>query len=265
MFQEGETVFLEDAEGRRHWLKVSFGMIKVQGLGAMDGSKLRGLGDGDRVTLVGREYTAFRPGAMDLMGSLERGAQIISPKDAATILMHCDVKSGDRVLEIGAGSGGLTTALLTAVGPEGHVHTMELKEENARRVQRNVSRTGLDSRWSYAIGDARSDGPGIDWQADALTMDMPDPWLALGNLGAHLRPGGRLCAYVPNMNQVESTVIALREAGYADVRALENIQRYLDVHPGGVRPSFDTLGHTGYLVFARRRAPSAGAEGDSAE
>ena len=40
----------------------------------------------------------------------------------------------------------------------------------------------------------------------------------------------------------------------ADVRALENIQRFLEVHPGGVRPSFDTLGHTGYLVFARKRA-----------
>ena len=257
MFAEGETVFLEDAEGKRHWLKVSFGMLKVQGLGAMDGSKLEGLDDGDRVTLVGREYTVFRPGAMDLIGSLERGAQIISPKDAATILMHCDVKSGDRVLEIGAGSGGLTTALLTAVGPTGHVHTMELKEENAKRTERNVARTGLDSRWSYSIGDAREADPGIDWQADALTMDMPDPWLALPNLDRHLRAGGRLCAYVPNMNQMESIVIALREAGYADVRALENIQRFMEVHPGGVRPSFDTLGHTAYLIFARKRAAPA--------
>lgn len=255
MFEEGETVFLEDGEGRRHWLRVSFGMVKVQGLGSLDGSKLRGLDDGDVLTVVGRPYTVFRPGMLDLMGSLERGAQIISPKDAATILMHCDVKAGDTVLEVGAGSGGLTTALLTAVGPTGRVHTMELKEENARRAGRNVARTGLDSRWSFTIGDARNDDPGVD-VADVLTMDMPDPWLALPNLGPRLRSGGRLCAYVPNMNQVESTVVALRGAGYADVRALENIQRFLDVHPGGVRPSFDTLGHTGYLVFARKRAPS---------
>ena len=88
-------------------------------------------------------------------------------------------------------------------------------------------------------------------------MDMPDPWLALPNLDRHLRAGGRLCAYVPNMNQMESIVIALREAGYADVRALENIQRFMEVHPGGVRPSFDTLGHTAYLIFARKRAAPA--------
>ncbi len=252
-FQENETVFLEDASGKRHWLKVSFGMTKVQGLGAVDGSKLKGLDDGDSVTIVGKEYTVFRPGATDLIGSLDRGAQIITPKDAATILMNCDVKAGDRILEIGAGSGGLTTALLTAVAPTGCVHTLELKDENAKRVERNVSRTGLGGYWSYTIGDAREADPGIGWQADALTMDMPDPWLALPNLDPHLRSGGRICIYVPNMNQVESSVIALREARYADVRALENIQRYLEVHPGGVRPSFDTLGHTGYLVFARKR------------
>ncbi len=254
-FQENETVFLEDASGKRHWLKVSFGMTKVQGLGAVDGSKLKGLDDGDSVTIVGKAYTVFRPGAIDLIGSLDRGAQIITPKDAATILMNCDVKAGDRILEIGAGSGGLTTALLTAVAPTGRVHTLELKEENAKRVERNVSRTGLGECWSYTIGDAREADPGIDWLADALTMDMPDPWLALSNLDPRLRSGGRICIYVPNMNQVESSVIALREMGYADVRALENIQRYLEVHPGGVRPSFDTLGHTGYLVFARKRGP----------
>ena len=129
-----------------------------------------------------------------------------------------------------------------------------MREDYAQRVLKNVSRTGLDAYWSYSIGDAREMDPGIDWQADVLTMDMPDPWLALPNLDPHLRAGGRLCAYVPNMNQVESTVVALRESGYADVRALENIQRFLEVHPGGVRPSFDTLGHTGYLVFARKRA-----------
>lgn len=249
----GDAVYLEDANGKRMFMKVADGMVKVPSLGAIDGSRLIGLEDGSRITVVGREFTVFRPGVIELMESLDRGAQIISPKDAATILMHCDVKCGDMVIEVGAGSGGLTTALLHAVAPEGHVHTLEMREDNAKRAGKNVARTGLDRYWSYSIGDAREMDAGVDWLADVLTMDMPDPWLALPNLDQRLRPGGRLCAYVPNMNQVESTVVALREAGYADVRALENIQRFLEVHPGGVRPSFDTLGHTGYLVFARKR------------
>jgi len=252
VFSEGELIFLEDSTGKRTWVNVSFDMIKVKSLGAIDGSRFKDLEEGDKFTIVGREYTIFRPGVLDLMTSLDRGAQIISPKDAATILMHCDVKAGDKVIEVGAGSGGLTTALLNSVAPTGKVLTLELKEENAQRALKNVSRVGLDKYWSYQIGDARDMKVDVDWQADALTMDMPDPWLALSNLEVHLRPGGRLCSYVPNMNQAESIVNALREHGYADVYALENLQRGLEVHPGGVRPSFEMLGHTGYLVFARK-------------
>jgi len=251
-FQEDELVYLEDASGKRIWIKLAFGMMKVQALGAIDGSRFKDLNEGDKVTIVGRDYRVFRPGVLELMESLDRGAQIISAKDAATILMHCDIKAGDKVIEVGAGSGGLTTALLHAVAPTGQVITLEYKEENALKAKKNVSRVGLDRYWSYQIGDARDAKFDIPWMADALTMDMPDPWLALSNLERFLRPGGRLCAYVPNMNQAESIVNALREHGYSDVHALENMQRGLEVHPGGVRPSFEMLGHTGYLIFARR-------------
>ena len=253
-FLENEMIYLEDANGKRSWVRVSYGMVKVQSLGAIDGSRFKDLDEGDTLTIVGREYTVFRPGIMELMESLDRGAQVIIPKDAATILMKCDVKCGDTILEVGAGSGGLTTALLHAVAPNGHVHTLELKAENAQRAGRNVARTGLDKYWTYEIGDAREMPVNMDGKADALIMDMPDPWLALENLEPHLRDGGRLCAYVPNMNQAESIVNALRERGYANVHALENMQRGLEVHPGGVRPSFEMLGHTAYLIFARKRS-----------
>jgi len=253
-FAENELIYLEDASGKRIWLKVADGMMKVQSLGTVDGSRFKDLEEGDSVTIVGREYRVFRPGVLELMESLDRGAQVITPKDAATILLHCDIKAGDRVIEVGAGSGGLTTALLHSVAPTGQVLTLELKEENALRVKKNTARVGLDKYWSYQIGDAREMNVDVDWKADALTMDMPDPWLALDNLQKHLRAGGRLCAYVPNMNQAESIVNALREHGYSDVHALENMQRGLEVHPGGVRPSFEMLGHTGYLIFARKTA-----------
>jgi tRNA (adenine57-N1/adenine58-N1)-methyltransferase len=251
--REGETVYLLDGSGRRIWIRAEPRMLKIASLGTLDGSKVVGAEDGAAITAVGREYTVFRPGVLELMGSLDRGAQIITPKDAATILLHCDIAAGGTVLEVGAGSGGMTTALLSAVAPTGRVHTVEFKEENIRRTLRNLRRTGLDACWEHTLGDARTaDLPPLE--ADALVMDMPDPWLALGNLSPHLRSGGRLCAYVPNANQAEATVNALREQGFAEVHALENLQRGLEVHPGGVRPAFDMLGHTGYLIFARKRA-----------
>jgi len=249
-FLEGETVYLADGSGKRIWLRVSYDMLKVSSLGTVDGSRFKDLDDGSKISIIGKEYSVFRPGTVELMESLDRGAQIISPKDAATIILNCDIRSGNTVLEVGAGSGGLTTALLSAVAPSGRVHTLEFKEENAKLAMKNIRRTGLDKYWNCTIGDARS--VKTDIIADALIMDMPDPWLALDNLLGNLRSGGRICSYVPNMNQAERIVIALRESGFAEVYALENIQRGIEVHPGGVRPAFEMLGHTGYLIFGRK-------------
>lgn len=251
-FKEGEHIFLADNEGRRHWIKVSYEMLRIPSLGTADGSRFKDIDDGGTVIIAGKEFAAFRAGTADLMGSLERGAQVILPKDAASIIMNCDVRCGDTVLEVGAGSGGLTTALVRAVAPGGRVHTVEIREEYALRALKNLRRTGLDEHWTYQIGDAKD--VNVSVTADALIMDMPDPGLALDNLFRNLRPGGRICAYVPNMNQAESIVTALRGKRFFDVRAAELLEREIEVHPGGVRPSFQMLGHTGYLVFGRKRA-----------
>lgn len=251
-FQENEFVYLVDDENRKHWLKVAYGMLKISSLGTVDGSRFKDLDDGSAFTVAGKNFTVFRPGTVELIESLERGAQIITPKDAASILLNCDVKSGNTILEIGAGSGGLTTALTSAVAPNGKVHTVEFKEENALRALKNLKRTGLDQYWTFQIGDARE--VKVDIVADALIMDMPDPDRALDNLLPCLRAGGRVCAYIPNTNQLELIVNTLRDRNFCDVFSIEIIQRGMEVHRGGVRPSFEMLGHTGYLVFGRKRA-----------
>ena len=247
-FQNGEYIFMTDGK-TRHWLKVSEGMMKIS-IGTIDGSRIMELDDGQKLSFAGREFTLFRPGTADLMGAVERGAQIVTPKDAATIIMNCDIKAGDTVLEVGAGSGALTTALIRAVMPTGNVHTLELREDYAEKTGKNIRRYGLDKFWKCQIGNAKD--AKVDIIADVLTMDMPDPWLAFENLSKNLRTGGRICVYVPNMNQVEDSVRKLREMNFIEVFALENIQREIEVHPGGVRPSFGTLGHTAYLVFGRK-------------
>ncbi len=251
-FKENELVYLVDQDNKRHWVKVAYAMLKISSLGTIDGNRFKEMDDGSSFEIANRKFTVFRPGRLELIESLERGAQIIIPKDAASILFYCDIKAGDIVLEVGAGSGGLTTALTSAVVPNGKVHTVEFKEENALRAQKNLRRTGLDKYWSYQIGDARE--VKVDIVADALIMDMPDPENALDNLIPCLRAGGRICAYVPNMNQLENVVNSLRERDFSNVFAIEIIQREMEVHKGGVRPSYEMLGHTGYLIYGRKRA-----------
>ncbi|MCQ2086161.1 MAG: methyltransferase domain-containing protein [archaeon] len=252
MFKEGELVFLIDLNGKKHWLRVTKSMLKIPSLGIVNGDNIINLEDGSELTIAGKKLTVFRPGTIDLIESLNRGAQIITPKDAASILFNCDIKTGDVVLEIGTGSGALTTALISAVKPKGRVHTVELVEKNVLITLKNLKRTGLDEKWTYQIGDARNVKVSI--LADALVMDIPDPEKALENLLPCLRNGGRICAYIPNTNQVELIVNALRCRNFYDVFSLEILQRKMEVHHGGVRPAYEMLGHTGYLVFGRKRS-----------
>jgi tRNA (adenine57-N1/adenine58-N1)-methyltransferase len=252
MLSEGDLIYLLDDKDRRFWLQLQKDMVRVQGLGVVDGNKIIGQEDGALIKLAGRDFFAFKATIMDLMESLERGPQIITPKDAATIVFRLGLRAGDAVLEAGVGSGALTMALLNAVMPSGRVITVEVREEFAARARRNVERAGLAPYWDLRIGDVKTID--IVTAVDAVSLDMPDPWLAIDNIDRFLRPGGRISIYVPNTNQVADAVNGLKEHGYLQIDALENIQRHIEVHPGGVRPSFETLGHTGYMVFARKPA-----------
>ena len=249
MWGEGRLIFLLDDKGKKYWMRLEKGMIKVPSLGVIDGSKLLEAGDGGIVNLAGRDFVLLSPGVSDLMEAVERGAQIITPKDAATIVFELDLKDGDVVVEAGLGSGALTTALLHSVAPHGKVISVELRDDFGDKGKRNVSRTGHQGLWSLQIGDIRK--VDVKEQADAVILDMPDPWEAVENVSRFLRRGGHLCVYVPNTNQLELVVKKMRASGFVEVKALENIQRAMEVHEMGVRPSYEMLGHTGYLAFGR--------------
>lgn len=250
MLREGDLVYFLDEKGRRCFATLEGGMMRVEGLGAVDGSRVVGLQNGSRISLAGKSFWVLRPGVAELMASLERGAQVIGSKDAATIVHMLDLKCGDTVVEGGVGSGSLTTALLHAVGPNGRVISVELREEFARKALRNIERVGYDKAWDLRIGDVRT----IEMpdRADAMVLDIPDPWEATKNAWRILKGGGRICSYVPNTNQVERAVRTLRDSGFLEVTALENIQRPIEVHEGGTRPAYEVLAHTGYMVFARK-------------
>ncbi|MCG2827175.1 MAG: tRNA (adenine-N1)-methyltransferase, partial [Thermoplasmatales archaeon] len=87
--------------------------------------------------------------------------------------------------------------------------------------------------------------------ADAVILDIPNPWDAVKNAYNALKVCGHFCSYSPTMNQVEKTVKTLKH-DFIEIKTFETLQREIVVGEGGVRPSFDMLGHTGYVTFARK-------------
>lgn len=245
----GDTVILVDAEGRKYRVTAEDCTYKVKGIGVANLGKLLGVAYGESVTVAAKDYITIRPSIIDLIETLERRAQIVLPKDSAFIILHCGIKPGSRVVEGGSGSGALTLALAGAVAPDGIVVSYDNREEHQTVARRNIERAGLAGIVEWKEGDV-TETIG-ETGVDAVVLDIPEPEKAIPHALKALRPGGHFGAYVPTANQVERVVKALREAGFKHVRAIELIMREMEVSDGGVRPSFDMLGHTGYICLAR--------------
>jgi tRNA (adenine57-N1/adenine58-N1)-methyltransferase catalytic subunit len=256
MIAPGLKVLLVSAEGRKHLVKTGKGMIEIHGLGVIDGDALCKASFGDAITIGAQKFTIIRPSVKDLLGMIERRAQVMIPKDSFFVPLHLDISCGSKVIEGGVGSGALTIVLLKSVAPSGKVISYELRKDHADLARRNVAMTGLEDSWELRLEDVCS--ADLEKGADAAVIDIPNPWDAVDNVKKSLKVGGYFCCYVPNANQLADAVKKMREAGFLEIVSFETIQREMVVHEGGVRPSFDSLGHTGYLTFGRKMAPDQG-------
>ncbi len=252
---EGDTFVLWHPEGRRFVITAQEGVQRVGGLGVVKGDMFLGEAWGASVTVGDQEYRLVPPRLPDLLASLDRRAQIILPKDAAHILVECGIGPGDRVVEAGVGSAGLTIILAHAVGETGRVLGFDLRDDHMQVARRNLERAKLLGRVELVEGDVIDELDADD--IDALVLDVPDPGRVLPPLLDHLRVGASVACYTPLVSQMEAARDAMAEAGLGDVRSIEIVEREWVNHGTGSRPETRMLGHTAFLTFARRVRPRA--------
>lgn len=251
VWQEGETVALKTAGAPAILVALARGPVRVGEDAVVDLSEQIGRPPGGSVSWLGSSYRLVRPSLADLFSAVHRGAQIVTPKDAIALLFLGGVAPGARVAEAGAGSGALTVALAHAVGPTGHVTSYDRRRDFLDAARANVARAGLAARVTFRERDVGRDGLDVT-DLTSIVLDLPEPWSVVSSARAALLPGGYVATFTPTYNQLERTVQSLRSAGFDEVRALELIERALHVGDGGTRPSFDMLGHTGFLASGRR-------------
>jgi tRNA (adenine57-N1/adenine58-N1)-methyltransferase catalytic subunit len=202
---------------------------------------------------IGSPFFLLQPSLADLINELPRTTQILYPKDIGFILITMGIGPGQTVMEAGTGSGSMTTALAFAVGPQGRVISYEIKQDVQNLARKNLTRFGLDSRVDFKLRDI---GQGFDeTNTDAFFLDVPNPYDYTGQVRAALKPGGYLCCLIPTFNQVEKTLLALRQNRFAFMEVCELLLRYYKPEPARIRPTDRMVAHTGFLVFARRIEP----------
>jgi tRNA (adenine57-N1/adenine58-N1)-methyltransferase len=255
--QPGERVQLTDPKGRQHTLTLVAGKQFHTHRGAIEHDDLIGGPEGVVVTATsGTGYLALRPLLADFVLSMPRGAAVVYPKDAAQIIMLADIYPGAVVVEGGAGSGALTCSLLRAVGPDGRVISYELRDDHAEVAVRNVETFfgGRPPNWELRAGDI-ADHPSGE-VVDRFVLDLLAPWLVLPTAAAALRPGGVLTGYVATTTQLSRLVEGIRElGGFTEPSSWESMVRNWHVVGLAVRPEHRMIGHTAFLVTARRLAP----------
>ncbi len=186
-----------------------------------------------------------------IMFKLNRLTQIVYPKDAAYILLRLDVKPGDLVVESGIGSGALTAVFAQAVGETGKVVSYEKREEFIKNALSNLRKVGLDSRVEVKHRDI-SEGFDEEEKADALFLDVREPWLYLDKAYSALKPGRFLGILVPTANQVIETLKVLEGMPFIDLEVSEILLRKYKTVPERFRPEDRMPAHTAYLIFARK-------------
>jgi tRNA (adenine57-N1/adenine58-N1)-methyltransferase len=203
---------------------------------------------------LGHRFTLLRPSTNDLVRHIKRNSQIVYPKDAGYILLKLGVRSGCRVVEAGTGSGGMALVLAQAVKPTGRVYSYDIRPEMQRLAQENLAKVELDSYAEFKLRDVADgfDETGVD----ALFFDLPNPWQYLSQAAAALANGGFFGCILPTTNQVAELLHQFVNAPFTMVEVEELILRPYKPVPARLRPDDRIIGHTGFLVFARKLAPN---------
>ena len=256
-FKYGDRVQLTDAKGKLYSITLAQGSEWHTHKGMLKHDELVGLPEGSIVaTNQDLKFQAFRPLLADYVLSMPRGATIVYPKDAAMILGVADIKPGIRVLEAGVGSGALSISLLRAIGEGGVLHSVEIREDFAEISEKNVTSYfgGKPANWNLTIGALQDQSYEADF--DRVILDMLSPWECLDVASKALVPGGVFMAYVATTTQLSKIAEAIKESGnFTEPESSESIVRGWHHEGLAVRPQHRMIGHTGFLIFARRMAP----------
>ncbi len=186
----------------------------------------------------------------DLFSHFERTGAPMIPRDVGLVIGETGIAVGDRVLDAGTGTGVLA-ALLARAGAA--VVSYERDPEFAAVARENMALGGVADAVDVRTGDLREAADELreGEPFDVLTLDTGDAPSIVPLAPELLVDGGFLAVYSPFVETTREVVAAAREAGLADVRTRETIQREMRFDERGSRPSTAPVGHTGYLTLAR--------------
>lgn len=222
------------------------------------------LGVIDHKKVIGKEYGSaiktnkekiiylLEPTIYDYVLKSQRSTQIVYPKDLGYIAARTGLQSGQKIVEIGTGSGSLTTFLASIVKPRGRVYTYDVDENFMKVACKNIEKAGVSKYVIMEKLDIKNTKKIPQTDVDMVVVDLGDPWTVVSQARKMLKGSGYLVAICPTMNQLEKLAAAFWENDFCDIECTEQIVRTIEAREGKTRHSFRGIGHTTYVAFARK-------------
>ncbi len=230
---------------KKQSLHTHVGVIKhADAIGKEFGSRLR--------TNKDKYVYLLEPTVHDFVMRSQHGTQIVYPKDLGYIAARAGVQSGQKIVEIGTGSGALTTFLASIVKPRGHIYTFDVAPDFMVIAKKNITRAGMLKYITMHEMDLKVAKKMPLTEMDMAVVDLGDPWTVVPQVRKMLKGSGAFIAICPTMNQLEKLTTALVENEFTDIECSEHILRTIEAREGKTRHSFYGIGHTTYIAFARK-------------
>ena len=208
--------------------------------------------------LIGRPYgitvgelQIFKPTLEEIiLYGIKRETQIIYPKDTFYIAKKLNLSEGKVLLEFGTGSGAATMVFSSCVGATGKIYTFEREERIYKVAKRNLERFGFNRNVEMFNEPFDPEKvKGIEF--DAAFVDVREPYPYVEQVWKVLRPSAPVGFLLPTTNQVQELLKVLKPF-FGDIEILEILTRYYKANPDRFRPEDTMVGHTAYLLFAKK-------------
>jgi ubiquinone/menaquinone biosynthesis C-methylase UbiE len=206
--------------------------------------------DGTGRFYMGREIAqVMGHQAADWLDRPEREAE-----EAPTMLIQAlKLRPGDRVGDVGAGSGYLTFRMARKVGPRGRVYAVDIQPEMLALIRQRGAKQGL--RNVVPVLGTITDPKLPAGVLDLILMvdvyhELSHPWEMTRSMLRALKPGGRLVLVEYRAEDPNVPIKPVHKMTEAQVR------KELGVHPARWVHTLDVLPRQHILVFRKSGTPT---------